>query len=166
MLNSLGSATSAAEHGTVGVVLGNSVTDIVRYREMFDAQTYEKKCWIVSSDDFQAMENCDMIALWGPNRVYGPHYLEDMVNAFKYTDCDYITKGTPRGKSLIHNYTEEIIDPFSTIFWKRSYFEIARELRSGPCRKKNGYVSDLGNYTVYREFADNSVRGGAKFERN
>ena len=44
----------------------------------------------------------------------------------------------------------------------RSYFEIARELRSGPCRKKNGYVSDLGNYTVYREFADNSVRGGAK----
>ena len=162
MLNSLGIAASAAEHGTVGVVLGNSVTDVVRYREMFDAQTYEKKCWIVSSDDFQAMENCDMIALWGPNRVYGPYYLEDMVNAFKYTDCDYITKGTPRGKSLIHNYTEEIVDPFSTIFWKRSYFEIARELRSGPCRKKNGYVSDLGNYTVYREFADNSVRGGAK----
>ena len=32
------------------------------------------------------------LTFWDPQMDYGPFYLEDMMNAFKYVDCDYITK--------------------------------------------------------------------------
>jgi len=52
--------------------------------------------------------------------IYGIHYLEDMVNGFKYTDVAYVTKGSfianNEVKGIDHNYVLEYSDKFSSIF--------------------------------------------------
>ena len=148
MLRGIGISASAAGNGTVGVLLWEEDHDKRRYMEMFTAQTYEKKRWISSCEDLDAIRSCDMIALWGPGRYYGAYYLEDMVNGFKYTNCDYVTKEISQEGSGFHLYTEEIADPCATVFWRDTYLEMAQKIRRGPCKRQNGYASDLDNYKI------------------
>ena len=89
----------------------------------------------------------DIIAFWNDDFHYGEHYLEDMINGFKYTSCSYITKNSFYSKdSLIngteHNYVTEYVSKYATVFWKNDYS--IEELITLPekSKLKNGYSID------------------------
>ncbi|MGG0655742.1 glycosyltransferase [Rummeliibacillus pycnus] len=93
----------------------------------FENQTYRDKD-IISEADFNEhiKSQYDIIAFFNSNYHYQEYYLEDMINGFKYTDSDYITKnGYFNGDELIkgteHNYINEIKDKYKTIFWANAF---------------------------------------------
>jgi len=84
------------------------------------------------------------VTIWGPDRIYGEYYLEDMVSGFKYTACDYITKSET---AQAHTYCERITDPYATLFWADALkTPVLTELSGEVLDMPNGYVSDHENY--------------------
>lgn len=151
MLRQAGLVSSPDHNRTVAVILPDGLTEgqTAQLQTMFDVQTYPHRQLIRSGST--ALPDCDMLCLWGPNREYGKHYLEDMVNGFKYTNCDYITKRySPEGNSPEHVYTDCITDLYATVFWSSAitYGQLTA-LPDGEIKFSNGYLSDCGNYTVY-----------------
>lgn len=130
-----------------GVVLPEGTPHPETYRKMFAAQTYPNLRLIPSPRDAQAIAACDIVAPWGPGRVYGPHYMEDMINGFKYTDCRYVAKPAPGGTG--HRYTGRIDDGYAAVFWRGCWPEAAAGLPfDGPLDMAGGYLSDGSNYSV------------------
>lgn len=128
----------------VGVILPQGDSHLESYRKMFETQSYPNLRLISSPQDIQAINACDIIAPWGPGRIYGPHYIEDMVNSFKYTDCRYVAKPAPGETG--HRYTNQIPDMHAAVFWRDCWPEAAREPFSGPRDMAGGYLSDGNNY--------------------
>lgn len=94
---------------------------------MFDKQTYKNKK-LVLEDKFndEVKKQFDMITFFNNDSEYDMYYLENMINAFKYTNSDYITKNSYySGKTLVsgkeHNYTNLIVDKHMTVFWSSSF---------------------------------------------
>ena len=87
-----------------------------------------------------------MVALWGPERQYGRHYLEDMVNAFKYTACDYITVPAPSQAGGGHRYTDRVTDRYGTLFRREAYEGLSSGWWREPSGLPNGYCADGMNY--------------------
>lgn len=147
MLRSVGLSGTCCTNELVGVIPAEDIPDKALYREMFDAQTYEKKVWIDSPGALEEIGRCGMVALWGKDRWYGKFYLEDLVNGFKYTDCDYVTKpDISGGPKEIHRYTTRLSDPYATLFWRDAYFRFWKEPRDREVL--NGYLSDGQNYGI------------------
>lgn len=134
---------------SVGVVVKEKTEKI---RQMFNNQTYEDKHLVVENEFTEKLKSqYDIIAFFDESKQYGEFYLEDMVNGFKYTDSDYITKDTYYdGKTfnpgIEHDYTEDMKDKFRTVFWSDSF--IAEELLSftGSYSLPNGYSVDRFNF--------------------
>lgn len=98
-----------------------------KVQEMFENQNYPYKT-LFQIDEFteELKQQYDMIAFFDENKEYGEFYLEDMINAFKYTDSDYITKDAyyHEGKLLKgveHDYVDKIDDKTRTVFWSSSF---------------------------------------------
>lgn len=144
MLRSVGLCASCKGNDRVGVILSDDIPDRALYLEQFEAQTYQNKILISSPADWQAIDSCGMIALWGADRRYERHYLEDMINAFKYTACDYVTK--PDAAGAFHCYTDEVNDVYATLFCRDAYRALEQAGLSHPFRLANGYRSDGANY--------------------
>ncbi len=148
MLRSVGLEADCTRDPVVGVLPGKDAPDLGRLRAMFEAQTYPHTLWLEPETAGAQLDRCGMVALWSDGRSYGPAYLEDMVNGFKYTACDYVTKPDPAMGLVGHRYTDQITDPYGTLFlreccpWSGSGSEIAG--RSMP----NGYMSDSANYAI------------------
>ena len=123
-----------------------------RTKEMFAHQSYPAKT-LVSADDLcdELMAQYDIVAFFGANRKYGTFYLEDMVNGFKYTDCDYITKagfvknGTLH-KGPEHTYVQEMGSKYRTVFWSKSFCAEQLQALSDNAKLPNGYSVDHFNY--------------------
>lgn len=123
----------------------------------FENQTYADKrliVWKEDTDPGALTDSCDMIAFWGADSRYGKFYLEDMINAFKYTNSSYITKnsyyenGTLR-EGVEHNYTSVINNIYATVFWKGdlAYWEIRRRMRlEKSVQAERGYSADHFHY--------------------
>ncbi|MBE6054134.1 MAG: glycosyltransferase [Clostridium sartagoforme] len=116
--------------------------------DMFNKQTYENK-ELILVDEFNddLMNQYDMITFFNDNSEYGMYYLENMINAFKYTDSDYITKNSYySGKTLVngkeHNYTDLIIDKYRTVFWSSSFTLNQLINLKNNSRIENGYSID------------------------
>ncbi|MCL1998532.1 MAG: glycosyltransferase [Turicibacter sp.] len=105
----------------------------------FENQSYLDKELCLISDLPQRYEEFDMIAFWGVDKHYDIFYLEDMINAFKYTDCDYITKNESRQ----HDFVGEINNKYCTVFWRES-FEVGQllEMPKDGTVLPNGYSVD------------------------
>ena len=114
---------------------------------MFESQSYPHKVWLPSAGDRSAIERCGMVALWGPGRRYGRHYLEDMVNAFKYTSCDYVTV-PDTSQAGRHRYTDHVADRWSTLFPREVYLGLPSGWGGGDRALPNGYCSDGMSYSV------------------
>lgn len=114
----------------------------------FEKQSYEEKDLTTVADFNNRLKSeYDMIAFFHSNYQYDEYYLEDMINAFKYTDSDYIAKnsyfnGAELVKGLEHTYIREIQDKYKTVFWADSF--MADELlgMGTNCKKNNGYCID------------------------
>jgi len=60
------------------------------FRRMFDSQTFKAKSLFAAGEfDEEAFGRFDYVARWERGCEYGPHYLEDMVNSFKFGEFDF-----------------------------------------------------------------------------
>jgi hypothetical protein len=78
---------------------------------MFNKQQYKNK-YLITSDEVMITNRDSYIAFFGEDYEYGRHYLEDMVNAYKYTDVYYVTKDS----KIEHNYVYQVEDKYKTLF--------------------------------------------------
>ncbi len=122
---------------------------------MFEAQTYPNKK-LIQMDDLtpEIYLKYDIVTRWNNISKYEKFYLEDMINAFKYTDCKYITKNSYiKAGQLVgnveHDYVEHFDNYAATIFWRKDmdYAEFLK-LNCG-CDMSNGYSIDRFNYCQF-----------------
>lgn len=135
-------------------VLANGMTKEIQ--SSFDEQTYlHKELFEMGEEIHGKLEDYDIIAIWDNDSSYGPFYLEDMINAFKYTNCDYITKDSFVREGILepgveHNYVKSIKNIYATIFWRASveYSKILQFVcETGEIYLENGYSTDHFNYS-------------------
>ncbi len=118
---------------------------------MARAQSYKNKEIIKKSDlNQEAYERYDMIAFFDSDSEYSQFYIEDMVNGFKYTDCDFITKKAYfEGNRLIGGVEHDFVDGYDeigrTVFWRSSY-TLDELLNRKNSVDKMGYCIDHFNY--------------------
>lgn len=121
---------------------------------MAENQTYQNKVIIPQKELNEEMFcRCDMIAFFDSQSEYSEFYLEDMVNAFKYTDCDFVTKKAYfENDKLIegveHNYVNEYDEIGRTVFWRSSY-SFGELFKVTEHASKRGYSIDHFNYRKY-----------------
>lgn len=102
--------------------------------KQFHAQTYPYKR-IYSRDQAGASEG-EIVTFWDIGERYSPYALESAVNAFKYTDCDYVTA---EAEVYHRDYTDTVRSKSRTFFWKGSQrAAVFERARSGE-RLENGY---------------------------
>lgn len=140
-------------------VLATKMTDGLK--KDFEEQTYPHKLLLELNKDEEIdarIHGCAAVALWDGDSRYGKYYLEDMMNAFKYTDSGYITKNCfyTDGKLCMgaeHNYTDHISNAYATVFWKDAVDWrdiLARTEDEGTVFVENGYSMDHFQYTCRR----------------
>ena len=118
---------------------------------MAQSQTYKNKELIKSSElNHEIFSKYDIIAFFAADSEYSQFYIEDMVNAFKYTDCDFITKKAYFEKDTLvsgleHSYVNEYDEIGRTVFWRSSY-SLEELLNGTGGRDKKGYSIDHFNY--------------------
>jgi glycosyltransferase involved in cell wall biosynthesis len=107
------------------LVVADELTQDIK--EIFEKQSYGNKM-LISQKDFneEIKQQHDLVAFFNSKYNYREYYLEDMINAFKYTDSDYVTKdsyyeGTELVIGIEHDYVDNIKDKYKTIFWAGSF---------------------------------------------
>ena len=119
----------------------------------FSAQTYPCKRLVeaakITKEDYQW---ADIVAFFDPSCDYGAFYLEDMANAFKYVDCNYITKAAfvEDGKLNTgpeHTYVSRMGDKCRTAFWRSSYGREDLLAMTGSQDLPGGYAIDHFNFS-------------------
>ncbi len=123
-----------------------------RIQKMFDKQQYPEKV-LLQLSDFTEEAKCafDLVAFFDVATDYGEHYLEDMINAFKYTNSDYITKSAYiKGDALVdgveHNYVDTIGSKFRTVFWSSAFSHDELINLDAPIVREKGYSIDHFEY--------------------
>ncbi|WP_404329950.1 glycosyltransferase [Mesobacillus maritimus] len=135
------------------------VADVIdeHVKMCFDKQTYEHKTLILEKNLTEEIKSqYTMVAFFNSNYHYREYYLEDMVNGFKYTDSDFITKdgyynGTEIVSGIEHNYISRVDNKYKTVYWSESF--TANELLNmdNGAEIKNGYSIDHFEFNVSRE---------------
>lgn len=113
-------------------------------KEMFENQSYKNKDIIEASEMTEELyAKYDMVSKWSASSKYGTFYLEDMINGFKYTNSDYITKN----KNMVeHDYVEQVADCYATVVWRESMsMQEFADMKSGDALA-GGYNIDHFNY--------------------
>ncbi|SHP75075.1 putative glycosyl transferase [Mycobacteroides abscessus subsp. abscessus] len=129
----------------VAVITSEKTSEIV---QMFNSQSYEHKALFLEGEVTEEMlSTFDFVAFFDSNKSYGEFYLEDMINAFKYTNSDYVTKNSYyQGEKLIpgseHDYTSKMDDRCRTVFWKKSFALEELSNLTGSVDIPNGYSID------------------------
>lgn len=107
------------------LVVADDLTEQVR--RCFDHQSYPERTLMAASEVTEAtLSDYDMVTWFAPDAKYGVFYLEDMVNGFKYTACDYITKaawyeGGQLHAGTEHGYVTWMESKYRTLFWCSAY---------------------------------------------
>jgi len=123
----------------------------------FDAQTYQhKELFLESEFNEEKFSQFDIIAYFNPDNAYHEFYLEDMINAFKYTDTDYVTKdsfydGSQYIEGHNHDYVNEMKDKYRTVFWKDSFSLETLNNLNGQIKLENGYSIDPFELVVNKD---------------
>lgn len=129
-------------------VIVDDVTDQIQV--MFDNQSYADKTLLTVDAAKETTDTFDYITFFHPDSFYGEYYLEDMVNAFKYTDVDFVTKdsyfkGDEKVQGMENNYIEQWESRYRTVF------EVGRSPIKDAISDElpvltNGYSSDSTEY--------------------
>lgn len=141
----------------VAVVVKNKTEAI---KNMFERQTYKNRELILESDfNENVKNNFDIITFFDENKEYSEFYLEDMINAFKYTDSDYITKdayydGQEFISGVEHDYVDMVEDRYRTVFWSQSYTSSELLHLTSPKKMANGYSIDPFEFNNRRKEAE------------
>ncbi|WP_114166892.1 glycosyltransferase [Exiguobacterium sp. TNDT2] len=113
--------------------------DVEKLKPQFERQSYPYKRFVAESDMTEAdMDGVDYVTVFDSRHTYLDYYVEDLINAFKYTDVSFVTK--PDGGQVEHDFVERYTDVALTVF-KAADVSIdhltGKETLSG-----NGYVID------------------------
>ena len=122
-----------------------------RVRKMFSDQSYENKELLVESelpDDM--LDVFDFVAYFSERADYGDYYLEDMINAFKYVDVDFVTKQAYylNGKLQVgvhHDYVDSYEDKMRTVFSSKNYQKLSD---FDECVGYQGYAVDPFEFRI------------------
>jgi len=80
-------------------------------KKMFSKQTYSNK-QLISKTQVEHIDINGFVTFFSEKYNYGIHYLQDMINGFKYTDSSFITKDP----KVEHNYVKSTNDKYRTMF--------------------------------------------------
>lgn len=131
----------------------------------FNRQTYEHKELMLLEDFNEEIKGkFDFITFFHPNSTYKEYYLEDMINGFKYTDSDYITKdgyynGSEYVQGVEHDYIDTMKNKYRTVFWSASFTALDLLNFNGQVSIPNGYSVDPFEYNEtieIKQVADDS----------
>ena len=150
ILGKLGLDASPAQQRSVLILTGKP--DDPRVIDSFERQTYQNKKLLGQKDlTADILRQFDIVTWFDPDAFYGEFYLEDMVNGFKYTTCDYVTKDAWVADGVLqagveHNYVSRIRSGFRTLFWRASFPD--EFFRQVPMERSidNGYSIDHFSY--------------------
>lgn len=124
-------------------------------QNQFIHQSYPNKELITESELLQRYSDFDMIAFFSDKMRYDTFYLEDMINGFKYTDSDYITKDSYYiGNNLLrkgrqHDFVDELQTKFCTVFWAKSFTaQTLLNISDTALNLPNGYSIDCLNFNA------------------
>lgn len=132
------------------LVLADTLTDQVQ--NSFRLQSYPDKALLAAGEaTAEVLAEYDMVTWFAPDAHYGVFYLEDMVNGFKYTACDYITKdawleGGVLHPGTEHNYVSQMGSKYRTLFWRAAFEPDFLLNLSGVAELPNGYSIDHFHY--------------------
>jgi hypothetical protein len=79
--------------------------------EMFNKQTYQNRK-LITKEEAKNLKTDSFVTFFTEDYNYGIHYLQDMVNGFKYTDTAFVTKDP----KVEHNYIDFTNDKYTTMF--------------------------------------------------
>ena len=134
------------------LVVVNKISQEIR--EVFNYQSYNNK-ELITIEEFsdRKLAECDMVTFFHEDMDYDLFYLEDMSNAFKYTDCDYITKDAVYdGDVLIqgkeHDYVNCMKNKYCTLFWSKNFTCEQLKAFHGTIELSNGYSIDHFNFNL------------------
>lgn len=124
--------------------------------KMFNLQTYPYKA-LYTEEEFteELKQQHDMITFFDDKIDYNIFYLEDMVNGFKYTDSEYITKDAYYQDSILHegiefDYVSEMKDKHKTLFWSETYSLQQLLDMDGHVQLVNGFSIDHFSLNDYK----------------
>ncbi|MDT0192375.1 glycosyltransferase family A protein [Exiguobacterium sp. BG5(2022)] len=87
--------------------------DVTATREQFERQSYPHKRFVAEADLQEVdLRTADFVTVFDDRYHYLDYYVEDMVNAFKYTDVAFVTKG----QDVVHEFVEGYDDVALTMF--------------------------------------------------
>ncbi|WP_214710893.1 MULTISPECIES: glycosyltransferase [unclassified Exiguobacterium] len=128
------------------LVVGSGQNKLVQ--QDFEQQSYSNKTFVREEEvTAELVAAYDMVTYFNDQFAYGPYYLEDLVNGFKYTDVDFITQvvykeGREWNEGIEHSYTDSFTSRYTTLYWTAS---VPYDVISG--QEKN---HDLKGYAVDR----------------
>ena len=132
----------------VAVIVRNLADKV---REMYHGQSYkDKELFLESELSEDVLNNFDFIAYFDDEADYGVYYLEDMINAFKYVDVDFVTKQAyyldgELQAGIEHDYVDSYEDKMRTVFSSKNYQKL-RDLDG--CEGYQGYAIDPFEFKV------------------
>ncbi|MCL2336977.1 MAG: glycosyltransferase [Firmicutes bacterium] len=136
---------------TVAVIV-KEITEIARAQ--FERQSYPHKELIKEADLEACYSQFDMVTFFDDKVEYGEFYLEDMINGFKYTESDYITKDSYYiGDKLLegrqHDFVKKLSSKYCTIFWTDVFdTQALLKMPEGQVSLPNGYSIDCLQYNA------------------
>lgn len=133
--------------------------------KIFNYQTYPYKELVLENElSDETLKAYDMVTFFDEDKYYGEFYLEDMINGFKYTNSDYITKdayydGENYISGIEHNYVTTMKDKCRTVFWCDA-FTVEELLNFKEPVAINGYSIDpfeFNNETIMAKESETST---------
>lgn len=125
---------------------------------LFEHQSYKNKSLLTSEEALETTEQFDYVAFFDSSSYYGEYYLEDMINAFKYTEVDFVTKESyfdhnEKIPGVENNFTDKMSSKYRSIISLEvnSLEEVLTNMDN--VNLQNGYSSDSLEYNTAREEA-------------
>ncbi len=114
-------------------------------KNMFEKQTYKNKSFIYLSElNNVNLNDYDYVAIFDDKINYKKYYLEDMINAFKYTNSDFITiESSIKDNKILginHNYVNSS-KKIDLVVYDRKKYNIKNLIKKGFISGK-GYSID------------------------
>lgn len=152
LLTKIGYQVNLVENKKIAVIVDEKTEKI---NKMFDYQTYENKVLLSKEEAINSSESFDFVAMFHNSHFYGEYYLEDMINAFKYTDADYVTKdsyydGENKIEGIENNFINHINNVYCTVFSLDKY-NLKDILNGSNLDQSNGYSSDSLEFNISEE---------------
>ncbi|GFZ86520.1 hypothetical protein GCM10010978_28010 [Compostibacillus humi] len=152
LLTKIGYQVNLVENKKIAVIVDEKTEKI---NKMFDYQTYENKVLLSKEEAINSSESFHFVAMFHNSHFYGEYYLEDMINAFKYTDADYVTKdsyydGENKIEGIENNFINHINNVYCTVFSLDKY-NLKDILNGSNLDQSNGYSSDSLEFNISEE---------------